>query len=69
MALGSLITAASGLCATLLTKCKCSYRRSEEDGCQPACGFQDKPLRDERHELEIYQHVLDNVPLLLIPLN
>ena len=66
MALGSLITAASGLCATLLTKCKCSYRRSDEDGCQPACLFQDKPLWDEKHELEISQHVLDDVPVLLI---
>ena len=41
------------------------YRR--EDGeCMPGCAFQDKPIFDEKHELEISQHVLDDIPVLLI---
>ena len=65
MALGSLITALTGLCGIALNRCKCSYKR--EDGeCTPGCAFQDKPIFDEKHELEICQHVLDDVPVLLI---
>ena len=65
MALGSLITACTGLIGICLGKCKCSYRREDEQ-CQPGCAFQDKPIFDEKHELEISQHVLDDVPVLLI---
>ena len=65
MAVGSLITAASGLIGIVISKCKCSYRR-EDDQCQPGCAFQDKPIFDEKHELEISQHVLDEIPVLLI---
>ena len=65
MALGSLITALSGLCGIALNRCKCAYKR--EDGeCMPGCAFQDKPIFDEKHELEISQHVLDDIPVLLI---
>ena len=65
MALGSIITAFSGLIGIILSKCKCSYRR--EDGeCLPGCAFQDKPIFDEKHELEISHHTLDDIPVLLI---
>ena len=65
MALGSLITAASGLIGICISKCKCSYRREDGD-CQPGCAFQDKPIFDEKHELEISHHTLDDIPVLLI---
>ena len=65
MALGSLITAASGLIGIVISKCKCSYRR--EDGeCMPGCAFQDKPIFDEKHELEISHHTIDDISLLVI---
>ena len=65
MALGSLITALSGLIGIVSSKCKCSYRR--EDGeCLPGCAFQDKPIFDEKHELEISQHMVDDVSLLIV---
>ena len=66
MALGSLITALSGLIGIVLSKCKCSYRR--EDGeCLPGCAFQDKLIFDEKkHELEISQHMIDDISLLIV---
>ena len=47
MALGSLITAASGLIGVILAKCRCVYRRTEDGTCLPSCGFPDKLLPPE----------------------
>ena len=67
MALGSLITAASGLVGVVLAKCRCVYRRTEDGVCLPSCGFSDKPLTPEEHEIELWHERLgDEIPLLII---
>ncbi len=66
MALGSLITAASGLIGVILAKCRCVYRRDPDGTCLPSCGFSDKPLTPEQHEIEILREHVDDVEVLLI---
>ena len=66
MAFGSLITAGNGLVGVILAKCKCVYRRSEDGVCQPSCGFSDKPLTPEEHEIEVIREHVDDVELLII---
>ncbi len=66
MALGSLITAASGLVGVVLAKCRCVYRRTEEGVCLPSCGFSDKPLTPETHEIEVWKEQVEDVDVLII---
>ncbi len=66
VAMGSLITAASGLIGVVLTTCWCVYRRDDEGMCMPACGFSDKPLTPERHPIEIVRETLDEIHVLII---
>ena len=66
MAIGSLITAISGLAGAALAKCRCIYRRDANDRCQPACGFSDASLLPEEHELEIVHEQVDDIPVLII---
>ena len=66
MALGSLITAGSGLVGVVLAKCKCVYRRSEDGVCQPSCVFSDKPLTPEEHEIEVIREHVEDVEILII---
>ena len=62
--LGSIVTTIGGLCGVILSKCRCVYKRDDE-GCNPACGFSDKPLNDH-HEIEIFEHKIDDTPVLII---
>ena len=64
--LGSLVTAASGLVGVILAKCRCVYRRTEEGVCLPSCGFSDKPLTPEEHEIEVMKEHVDDVEILII---
>ena len=66
VALGSLITAASGMIGVILAKCRCVYRRDDEGTCMPACGFTDKSLLPEKHELEIVHETIDDVDILIL---
>ena len=66
MAVGSLITALSGLAGAALAKCKCIYRRDSDNRCQPACGFSDASLIPEEHELEILHEQIDDIPVLIL---
>ena len=66
MALGSLITAGSGLIGVVLAKCRCVYRRADDGTCMPSCGFSDKPLTPEHHEIEILHEHIDDVEVLVI---
>ena len=66
MALGSLITAGSGLIGVVLAKCRCVYRRTEDGTCVPSCGFSDKPLTPEQHEIEIWKETVEDIDLLII---
>ena len=65
MLAGSVITALSGLAGVFLAKCRCVYRRSEEGVCMPACGFSDKPLEKEEHELDIMTAHLEEGDVLI----
>ena len=47
-------------------KCRCVYRRTEEGVCLPSCGFNDKPLTPEEHEIEVIKEHVDDVELLII---
>ena len=64
--LGSAITSVSGLLAVCLSKLKCTYRHTDEKGCEPACGFSDKPLSPEQHEIEVFNEHVNDVPILII---
>ena len=66
MALGSLITACSGLLGVVLAKCRCVYRRTDEGVCLPSCGFSDKPLTPEDHQIEVFHEQVDDIPVLII---
>ncbi len=66
VALGRLITAASGLIGVILAKCRCVYGRDGEGHCLPACGFTDKSLLPERHELEIVHETIDDVNIMIL---
>ena len=65
MAIGSLITAASGLIGVILAKCRCVYRRQDGE-CQPACGFSDKPLERENNSLEIHHDKLEDLEIIVL---
>ena len=65
MAVGSLITACSGLCGVILAKCRCIYKRDPEGNCNPACGFSDKPLNDH-HEIDLFRETVDDCEVLII---
>ena len=62
--LGSIVSIIGGLLGVVLSKCRCVYKR-DEDGCNPACGFSDKPLNDH-HEIEILEHKVDDTAVLII---
>ena len=62
--LGSIVTTSGGLMGVILSKCRCVYTRNE-DGCNPACGFSDKPLNDH-HEIDIFEHQIHDSPVLII---
>jgi len=62
--LGSIVTTIGGLMGVILSKCRCVYTRNEE-GCNSACGFSDKPLNDH-HEIEIFEHQIHDTPVLII---
>ena len=66
MAIGSLITAASGLIGVILAKCRCVYRRTEDGVCQPACGFSDKPLEPDHSELSIHHDKVEDLEIIVI---
>ena len=65
MAIGSLITAASGLIGVILAKCRCVYRRQDGE-CQPACGFSDKPLERENNSLEIHHDKIEDCEIIIV---
>ena len=65
MALGSLITAGSGLIGVVLAKCRCVYRRQDGE-CQPACGFSDKPLERENNSLEIHHDRIEDCEIIIV---
>ena len=65
MAIGSLITAASGLIGVILAKCRCVYRRQDNE-CQPACGFSDKPLEPDHSELSIHHDKVEDLEIIVI---
>ena len=62
--LGSIVTTIGGLSGVILSKCRCVYKRDDE-GCNPACGFSDKPLNDH-HEIDIFEHTIDDTAVLII---
>ena len=63
--LGSIVTTIGGLFGVVLSKCRCACKR-DEDGCDNACGFSDKPLTPEDHEIEVIKEHVDDVELLII---
>ena len=63
--LGSLITSISGLLAVCTSKCKCIYRHTE-NGCEPSCGFSDRPIAPDHHEIEIFNETVNDIPVLII---
>ena len=63
--LGSLITSVSGLLAVCISKCKCIYKHTE-NGCEPSCGFSDRPLGPDDHEIEIFNEQISDIPVLII---
>ena len=63
--LGSLITSVSGLLAVCISKCECIYRHGE-NGCEQSCGFSDRPLAPEDHEIEIFNEHVNDIPVLII---
>ena len=65
--LGSIVTTIGGLLGVVLSKCRCVYKRDDE-GCNPACGFSDKPLNDH-HEIDIFEHTIDDTAVLIITKN
>ena len=62
--LGSIVTTIGGLLEVVLSKCRCVYKHDDE-GCNPACGFSDKPLNDH-HEIDILEHTIDDTAVLII---
>ena len=65
MAIGSLITAASGLIGVVLAKCRCVYRRQDGE-CQPACGFSDKPLEPDHNSLDVHHDKVEYLEIIVI---
>ena len=65
MAIGSLITAASGLIGVVLAKCRCVYRRQDGE-CQPSCGFSDKPLEPEHSVLDVHHDRLEDIEIIVL---
>ena len=65
MAIGSVITAASGLIGVILAKCRCVYRRQVNE-CQPSCGFSDKPLEPDHSELSIHHDKVEDLEIIVI---
>ena len=63
--LGTAITSISGLLAVIISKCNCTYRHVDNE-CQPACGFSDKPLTPDQHEIEIFNETINDIPILII---
>ena len=42
-------------------------RQVRADGtCIPSCGFSDKPLTPEQHEIEIWKETVEDIDLLII---
>ena len=66
MAIGSLITACTGLVGVVLAKCRCVYRRTDDGICLPSCGISDKPLTPETHEIDIWKEQVEDVGVLII---
>ena len=66
--LGSIVTTIGGLAGVVLAKCRCGYIGDDDDGCNPACGSSDKPL-NVHHEIEIFEHRVDDCPVLIITKN
>ena len=64
--LGSIVATVGGLAGVVLAKCRCVYRRNEEGVCLPSCGFSDKPLVPEDHEIEVFHEHVDDIPVLII---
>ncbi len=64
--LGSLITSVTGLLAVCISKLKCVYRQGPDGECQPACGFSDKPLSSDKHEIEVFNETIEDVPIIII---
>ena len=62
--LGSIVTTIGGLLGVVLSKCRCIYKR-DDDGCNPPCGFSDKPLNDH-HEIDIFEHTIDDTAVLIL---
>ena len=63
--LGSIVATVGGLVGVVLAKCRCVYKKDDDGGCNPACGFSDKPLNDH-HEIEFFEHRVDDCPVLII---
>ena len=66
MAIGSLITAASGLIGVILAKCRCVYRRQDNE-CQPSCGFSDKPREPDHSSLNVNHQRKEDMEIIVIP--
>lgn len=64
MAIGSLITAASGLIGVILAKCRCVYRRQDGE-CQPSYGFSDRPLEDHS-SLDVHHDKVEDIEIIVI---
>ncbi len=65
-ATGSIIASVSGLIGVVLAKCRCVYKRDSQGDCSPSCGFSDKPLTTDDHQIDIYHETIDDVPVLIV---
>ena len=65
MAIGSLITAASGLIGVVRAKCRCVCRRQDGER-QPACGLSDKALEPDHSSLDVHHDRIEGSEIIVL---
>ena len=51
--LGAIVSSAFSLAALVVSRVKCVYRHTPDNGCQPACACSGQPLEHQEEEIEV----------------
>jgi len=64
--LASTISSAFSLATLVISRVKCYYERSDDNGCNPKCACMDHPILSDDHEIDITESKLSDTPVLSI---
>ena len=67
--LASTISSAFSIATLIISRIKCYYERSDENGCNPKWACMDHPILSDDHEIEITESMLSDTPVLIISKN